>query len=108
MAVALQEERAPAVTWHFCLPIKCQLCCVCSFVEHLGLSRAVMYKNSYLKRDDFDNSYITERFVQLDQRRLSEGRPTLLPLSQREALAYIQPRECAEGVGSATPKHTIG
>ncbi|XP_012678297.2 DC-STAMP domain-containing protein 2 [Clupea harengus] len=53
--------------------------------------QAVMYKNSYLKRDDFDNSYITERFVQLDQRRLCEGRPTLLPLSQREALAYIQP-----------------
>ncbi|KAG5271332.1 hypothetical protein AALO_G00178550 [Alosa alosa] len=53
--------------------------------------QAAMYKNSYLKRDDFDNNYVTERFVQLDQRRLCEGRPTVLPLSQREALTYIQP-----------------
>ncbi|XP_062394418.1 DC-STAMP domain-containing protein 2 isoform X1 [Sardina pilchardus] len=53
--------------------------------------QAALYKNSYLKRDDFDNSYVTERFVQLDLRRLCESRPTVLPLSHREALAYIQP-----------------
>lgn len=88
------------------LPMKFQFCCVCSLLEHLYFLRAAMYKNKYLKRDDFDNNYITERFVQLDQRRLCEGRPTVLPLSQREALSYIQPRECAQAVTGLPPLPT--
>ncbi|XP_063054505.1 DC-STAMP domain-containing protein 2 [Engraulis encrasicolus] len=53
--------------------------------------QAAMYKNSYLKRDGFDNHYITEEFVCLDRRRVCEGRPHVLPLSQRETQTYIQP-----------------
>lgn len=83
--------------------MKFQFCCVCSLLEHLDFSRAAMYKNSYLKRDDFDNNYITESFVQLDQRHLCEGRPTVLPLNQGEALTYIQPREWSAHRQSGLP-----
>uniref|UniRef100_A0AAY4CXU9 Dendritic cell-specific transmembrane protein-like domain-containing protein n=2 Tax=Denticeps clupeoides TaxID=299321 RepID=A0AAY4CXU9_9TELE len=53
--------------------------------------QAVLYKYNYLHRDDFDNIYITEDFVQMDLKHSREGRPTVLPLNQKEALIYILP-----------------
>ncbi|XP_023656982.2 DC-STAMP domain-containing protein 2 isoform X2 [Paramormyrops kingsleyae] len=59
----------------------------------LGLTclQAVLYKRKYLHQDDFDNIYITEKFVTMDLRRSEDGRSSLLPLTRREALIYIRP-----------------
>ncbi|KAJ8290058.1 hypothetical protein GJAV_G00008250 [Gymnothorax javanicus] len=67
-------------------------------LEYVGLFlllfmylQAVLYKNRFLHQDDFDNIYITEQFVQMDQMRARRGKPTLLPLTDKEALSYISP-----------------
>lgn len=59
--------------------------------------RAVLYKNRFLHQDDFDNIYITEQFVQMDLMRSRQGKPTLLPLTDKEALTYIRPCEWRKG-----------
>ncbi|KAL0984882.1 hypothetical protein UPYG_G00149900 [Umbra pygmaea] len=61
------------------------------FLLLLMYFQAVMYKQKYLHQDDFDNIYITEQFEELDQRLAGEGKPSVLPLSQREACLYIRP-----------------
>ncbi|XP_015461387.3 DC-STAMP domain-containing protein 2 isoform X1 [Astyanax mexicanus] len=67
-------------------------------LEYVGLFlllymylQAVLYKNSYLHKDDFDNFYITEQFIEMDCKLSRQGRPAVLPLSEREALIYITP-----------------
>ncbi|XP_072534838.1 DC-STAMP domain-containing protein 2 [Salminus brasiliensis] len=57
--------------------------------------QAVLYKNRYLHLDDFDNFYITEQFIEMDRIFSRQGRPAVLPLSEREALIYIIPRKCS-------------
>ncbi|XP_055486144.1 DC-STAMP domain-containing protein 2-like, partial [Leucoraja erinacea] len=52
---------------------------------------ALVYRKSYLFRDDFDNCYITEQFIQIDVMRARTGKKTVLPLSYQEASRYIQP-----------------
>ncbi|XP_055759051.1 DC-STAMP domain-containing protein 2, partial [Salvelinus fontinalis] len=71
---------------------------VMGLVAYIGLFllllmylQAVLYKHKYLHQDDFDNTYITEQFEELDQRLASEGKNPVLPLSQREARTYIRP-----------------
>ncbi|XP_019896844.1 DC-STAMP domain-containing protein 2 [Esox lucius] len=61
------------------------------FLLLLMYLQAVLYKHKYLHQDDFDNTYITEQFEELDQQLAREGKPTVLPLSQREACTYIRP-----------------
>ncbi|KAF5907761.1 DC-STAMP domain-containing protein 2, partial [Clarias magur] len=53
--------------------------------------QAVLYKKHYLHVDDFDNCYITEKFVEMDQKLYREGKPAVLPLSKKEALTYSTP-----------------
>ncbi|XP_026795467.3 DC-STAMP domain-containing protein 2 [Pangasianodon hypophthalmus] len=53
--------------------------------------QAVLYKNHYLHVDDFDNFYITEQFVEMDRKFSRQGKPAVLPLSEKEALTYITP-----------------
>ncbi|XP_037739376.2 DC-STAMP domain-containing protein 2 [Chelonia mydas] len=53
--------------------------------------QALLYRRRYLHDDDFDNIYITERFLAMDVLRARQGRPTVLPLSARESTKYICP-----------------
>ncbi|XP_074978857.1 DC-STAMP domain-containing protein 2 [Caretta caretta] len=53
--------------------------------------QALLYRRRYLHNDDFDNIYITERFLAMDVLRARQGRPTVLPLSARESTKYICP-----------------
>ncbi|GAA6069972.1 DC-STAMP domain-containing protein 2 isoform X1, partial [Tachysurus ichikawai] len=54
--------------------------------------QAVLYKKHYLHVDDFDNFYITEQFEEMDRRFSRQGKPAVLPLSEKEAVTYITPR----------------
>lgn len=67
-------------------------------VKRAGLScvlllRALWYRYCYLNWDDFDNIYITSRFLHMEAVRSEAGLPTVLPLSSQEARYYIQPGE---------------
>ncbi|XP_048882868.1 DC-STAMP domain-containing protein 2 isoform X2 [Brienomyrus brachyistius] len=53
--------------------------------------QAVWYRRKYLDQDDYDNIYITDKFVMMDLRRSEDGRSPILPLTRREALIYIRP-----------------
>ncbi|XP_027005389.2 DC-STAMP domain-containing protein 2 isoform X2 [Tachysurus fulvidraco] len=53
--------------------------------------QAVLYKKHYLHVDDFDNFYITEQFEEMDRRFSRQGKPAVLPLSEKEAVTYITP-----------------
>lgn len=55
--------------------------------------RALFYRYAYLNWDDFDNIYITSRFLRMEAVRSLAGLPTVLPLSAHEARRYIQPGE---------------
>ncbi|KAJ8398485.1 hypothetical protein AAFF_G00427400 [Aldrovandia affinis] len=61
------------------------------FLLLLMYLQAVLYKNRFLHQDDFDNIYITDQFLEMDLVRSRRGRPTVLPLSHKEALTYIRP-----------------
>lgn len=60
------------------------------------LHRALRYRYGYLNWDNFDNVYITRRFLDMEAVRSMAGLPTVLPLSSHEAKLYIQPGEDAE------------
>lgn len=67
-------------------------------VKRAGIScalllRALWYRYCYLNWDDFDNIYITSRFLHMEAVRSMAGLPTVLPLSSQEARSYIQPGE---------------
>ncbi|KAM9243416.1 DC-STAMP domain-containing protein 2 [Dugong dugon] len=53
--------------------------------------QALFYRYCYLNWDDFDNVYITSRFLRMEAVRSKAGLPTVLPLSAHEARRYIQP-----------------
>nr|XP_032809055.1 DC-STAMP domain-containing protein 2 [Petromyzon marinus] len=53
--------------------------------------RCLYYRHNYLYSDDFDNVYITERFVRVDLIRTRLGEEPLLPLNRGEASRYITP-----------------
>ncbi|KAI5618237.1 DC-STAMP domain-containing protein 2, partial [Silurus asotus] len=53
--------------------------------------QAVLYKRHYLHLDDFDNFYITDEFVKMDCKFSRQGKPAVLPLTEKEALTYITP-----------------
>uniref|UniRef100_A0A4W5QUJ0 Dendritic cell-specific transmembrane protein-like domain-containing protein n=1 Tax=Hucho hucho TaxID=62062 RepID=A0A4W5QUJ0_9TELE len=71
------------------------------FILLLMYLQAVLYKHKYLHQNDFDNTYITEQFEELNQRLAREGKPPVLPLSQREGRTYIRPCECSRKRGNA-------
>lgn len=78
--------------------------------------RALFYRYCYLNWDDFDNVYITSRFLRMEAVRSTAGLPTVLPLSAHEATCYIQPGEGPEGGQNSpqppaltlNPKHSRG
>ncbi|KAK9961089.1 hypothetical protein ABG768_008900 [Culter alburnus] len=53
--------------------------------------QAVLYKNRYLRNDEFENIYITDQFIELDRKCSRQGKAAVLPLSHRETLTYIRP-----------------
>ncbi|XP_075763645.1 DC-STAMP domain-containing protein 2 isoform X3 [Pelodiscus sinensis] len=53
--------------------------------------QALRYRSRYLHQDEFDNIYITGRFVALDVLRARQDKPTVLPLSARESTKYLSP-----------------
>ncbi|XP_061333920.1 DC-STAMP domain-containing protein 2 isoform X1 [Pezoporus flaviventris] len=53
--------------------------------------KALRYRHRYLQDETFDNIYITRRFMELDQLRAEQGKPTVLPLTARECGLYISP-----------------
>ncbi|XP_028609209.1 DC-STAMP domain-containing protein 2 [Grammomys surdaster] len=53
--------------------------------------QALCYRYGYLNWDNFDNVYITRRFLDMEAVRSMAGLPTVLPLSSHEASVYIQP-----------------
>uniref|UniRef100_A0A8C6RA48 DC-STAMP domain containing 2 n=1 Tax=Nannospalax galili TaxID=1026970 RepID=A0A8C6RA48_NANGA len=53
--------------------------------------QALCYRYRYLNWDNFDNIYITSRFLRMEAVRSIAGLPTVLPLSAHEARCYIQP-----------------
>ncbi|XP_036047230.1 DC-STAMP domain-containing protein 2, partial [Onychomys torridus] len=53
--------------------------------------QALWYRYCYLNWDNFDNIYITSRFLHMEAVRSEAGLPTVLPLSSHEARRYIQP-----------------
>ncbi|XP_062847765.1 DC-STAMP domain-containing protein 2 [Trichomycterus rosablanca] len=61
------------------------------FLLLLMYIQAVMYKRRYLHVNHFNNIYITEQFVELDQELEREGKPAVLPLTEKETLTYITP-----------------
>ncbi|XP_063803798.1 DC-STAMP domain-containing protein 2 [Pseudophryne corroboree] len=56
---------------------------------------AMRYRYMYLHDDEFDNVYITQRFIRIDVIRERSNQPTLLPLSSTEACDYIRPGSLA-------------
>ncbi|XP_077330550.1 DC-STAMP domain-containing protein 2-like [Lithobates pipiens] len=52
---------------------------------------AFSYLRNYTNDDNFDNVYITRKFVGIDARRLKQGLTTLLPLSTKESYHLIRP-----------------
>uniref|UniRef100_UPI00398EB7F8 DC-STAMP domain-containing protein 2 n=1 Tax=Pristiophorus japonicus TaxID=55135 RepID=UPI00398EB7F8 len=53
--------------------------------------QALLYRKNYLLRDDYDNCYITNQFLEIEVMRARTGKSTILPLSFREACKYIRP-----------------
>ncbi|XP_040086293.1 DC-STAMP domain-containing protein 2 [Oryx dammah] len=53
--------------------------------------QALYYRYGYLNWDNFDNIYITSRFLRMEAVRSRAGLPTVLPLTAHEARHYIQP-----------------
>nr|XP_033779290.1 DC-STAMP domain-containing protein 2 [Geotrypetes seraphini] len=53
--------------------------------------QALWYRKKYLLEDNFDNIYITRRFVEIDVMRAKMGKATVLPLQGSESNKYIQP-----------------
>ncbi|XP_067878964.1 DC-STAMP domain-containing protein 2 [Heterodontus francisci] len=53
--------------------------------------QALLYRKNYLFRDDYDNCYITNQFLEIDVMRAKTEKSTILPLSFQEACKYIQP-----------------
>ncbi|XP_072840099.2 DC-STAMP domain-containing protein 2 [Pogona vitticeps] len=53
--------------------------------------KALLYRKHYLHEDSFDNIYITTAFLEMDEMRRKNKRPTVLPLSARESTKYIRP-----------------
>ena len=51
--------------------------------------RALKYHRKYMKRISFDNHYITDYFRRIDDRRVRQGRSTLLPLKSYEQSDFI-------------------
>ncbi|NWR81219.1 DCST2 protein, partial [Centropus unirufus] len=53
--------------------------------------QALRYHYRYLRDDNFDNIYITQRFVKLDLMFAEQGKATVLPLTNWEKSRYISP-----------------
>ncbi|XP_050072908.1 DC-STAMP domain-containing protein 2-like [Anopheles maculipalpis] len=51
--------------------------------------RAVRYWKRYLKKDDFDNNFLTEDFYAIECRRLKLSMETIFPLTRKESRRYV-------------------
>nr|XP_020768037.1 DC-STAMP domain-containing protein 2 isoform X2 [Odocoileus virginianus texanus] len=93
--------------YHLCfvlMPFKLMLCGLASVVQVFciipgyiqtfvreTISTPLYYRYGYLNWDNFDNIYITSRFLRMEAVRSRAGLPTVLPLTAHEARHYIQP-----------------
>ncbi|XP_013397132.1 DC-STAMP domain-containing protein 2 [Lingula anatina] len=55
-----------------------------SFSVLLLFFQSYFYLKQYLKKDKYDNIYITHKFKYLDEKRKTQGKETILPLKKRE------------------------
>ncbi|XP_058828490.1 DC-STAMP domain-containing protein 2-like [Topomyia yanbarensis] len=62
---------------------------ISSFCFLCVIIRSIRYKMKYLTKDQFDNCYLSRDFEEIDGRRKTLGRETLLPLTRKERNRYI-------------------
>ncbi|XP_063953393.1 DC-STAMP domain-containing protein 2-like [Lytechinus pictus] len=62
-----------------------------SFTVAFLFIKAMKYRASYLAKDKFDNVYITDQFVRLEEKRMARKKFTLFPLTDRETRYYVRP-----------------
>ncbi|XP_055538451.1 DC-STAMP domain-containing protein 2 [Wyeomyia smithii] len=67
---------------------------VSSFCFICVIVRSVRYKTKYLTKNAFDNCYLSQEFIAIDERRRRIGRDSLLPLTRRERHRYISLTSC--------------
>ncbi|XP_064624473.1 DC-STAMP domain-containing protein 2-like [Lineus longissimus] len=60
-------------------------------VRIVVLLSAINYRRKYMKRDRFDNCYITFAIRDANERREEMGKETVLPLHRKESKKYIKP-----------------
>ncbi|XP_078000576.1 DC-STAMP domain-containing protein 2-like [Glandiceps talaboti] len=53
--------------------------------------KAHLYRRKYLVKDRYDNCYVTSLFIEMDDKRASMNKETLLPLKREERSKYIRP-----------------
>ncbi|XP_058122997.1 DC-STAMP domain-containing protein 2-like [Anopheles ziemanni] len=53
------------------------------------LLRTIRYRDRYLRKDDFDNKFLTEDFYAIDARRVALNIATVFPLTRKERNRYI-------------------
>uniref|UniRef100_A0A182MJG8 Dendritic cell-specific transmembrane protein-like domain-containing protein n=1 Tax=Anopheles culicifacies TaxID=139723 RepID=A0A182MJG8_9DIPT len=51
--------------------------------------RAIRYRKRYLKKNNFDNNFLTEDFYAIENRRLELNIETVLPLTRKESHRYV-------------------
>ncbi|XP_050094158.1 DC-STAMP domain-containing protein 2-like [Anopheles aquasalis] len=51
--------------------------------------RAIRYRQHYLKKDTFDNRFLTEDFYEIEQRRAEMNIGVVLPLTRKERQRYV-------------------
>uniref|UniRef100_A0A182SBU2 Dendritic cell-specific transmembrane protein-like domain-containing protein n=1 Tax=Anopheles maculatus TaxID=74869 RepID=A0A182SBU2_9DIPT len=53
------------------------------------LEQAIRYWKRYLKKDSFDNNFLTEDFYAIENRRLKQNVETVFPLTRKESHRYV-------------------
>ncbi|XP_055478419.1 DC-STAMP domain-containing protein 2 [Psammomys obesus] len=89
--VALDLQEAVSMKLHRAREVLALMGYTTPLLFALLYLQAVWYRYCYLNWDNFDNIYITSRFLQMEAVRSVAGMPTVLPLSSHEARHYIQP-----------------
>ncbi|EAA11920.4 AGAP005412-PA [Anopheles gambiae str. PEST] len=62
---------------------------ICSNHSFPSRYRAIRYWKRYLKRDHFDNHFLTEDFYLIEKRRMELKVETVFPLTRKEASRYV-------------------
>jgi len=49
------------------------------------------FRYKYLTNPEFDNCYITDQFLEHDQKKARHGKLAVLPLKSKESSLYVRP-----------------